>query len=286
MENYCNNCGNFGHLYKDCRHPILSYGIILYNKEKTEREEIIYRIIMVERKDSLSYIEFLRGKYKTPLNYEYIQLLISRMTKEETKKLLSFDFDTLWEKLWIHTETINQIIKKEYQKSKIIFNQLKGGIKKEDVEYSLETIIQKSSQNYSMNEWEIPKGRRKGVENNKKCAIREFEEETNVKEDQYQLVTNVIPLIEEYRGINNVRYKHVYYLGEIDQLVNVEVNMDNINQYTEIKSIQWLTKEECFEKIRDYDVTKKEIIDTIFNFLFKTSNELVIKKQSLNKKEL
>ena len=104
MENYCNNCGNFGHLYKDCRHPILSYGIILYNKEKTEREEIIYRIIMVERKDSLSYIEFLRGKYKTPLNYEYIQLLISRMTKEETKKLLSFDFDTLWEKLWIHTE--------------------------------------------------------------------------------------------------------------------------------------------------------------------------------------
>ena len=286
MENYCNNCGNFGHLYKDCRYPILSYGIILYNKEKTEREEIIYRIIMVERKDSLSYIEFLRGKYKTPLNYEYIQLLISRMTKEETKKLLSFDFDTLWEKLWIHTETINQRIKKEYQKSKIIFNQLKGGIKKEDVEYSLETIIQKSSQNYSMNEWEIPKGRRKGVENNKKCAIREFEEETNVKEDQYQLVTNVIPLIEEYRGINNVRYKHVYYLGEIDQLVNVEVNMDNINQYTEIKSIQWLTKEECFEKIRDYDVTKKEIIDTIFNFLFKTSNELVIKKQSLNKKEL
>ena len=62
--------------------------------------------------------------------------------------------------------------------------------------------------------------------------------------------------------------------------------MDNINQYTEIKSIQWLTKEECFEKIRDYDVTKKEIIDTIFNFLIKTSNELVIKKQSLNKKEL
>ena len=86
MENYCNNCGNFGHLYKDCRHPILSYGIILYHKEKTELGKFIYRIIMVERKDSLSYIEFLRGKYKTPLNHEYIQLLISRMTEEETRK--------------------------------------------------------------------------------------------------------------------------------------------------------------------------------------------------------
>ena len=24
-KKYCNNCGNFGHLYKSCRHPILSY---------------------------------------------------------------------------------------------------------------------------------------------------------------------------------------------------------------------------------------------------------------------
>ena len=30
---YCNNCGNFGHVYSNCRHPILSYGIILYKIE-------------------------------------------------------------------------------------------------------------------------------------------------------------------------------------------------------------------------------------------------------------
>ena len=22
FNNYCNNCGNYGHLYKHCRHPI------------------------------------------------------------------------------------------------------------------------------------------------------------------------------------------------------------------------------------------------------------------------
>ncbi len=37
-KNYCNNCGNYGHLYKNCRHPILSYGIILYHRCKDTGE--------------------------------------------------------------------------------------------------------------------------------------------------------------------------------------------------------------------------------------------------------
>ena len=60
MEKYCNNCGNKGHLYRNCRHPILSYGIFIYTKEKNGE----YEPILVERKDSLAYIEFFRGKYK------------------------------------------------------------------------------------------------------------------------------------------------------------------------------------------------------------------------------
>ena len=76
MENYCNNCGNFGHIYRNCRHPILSYGIILYHKETENDGKCKYRIIMVERKDSLSYIEFIRCRYKNPSNHEYIKLLV------------------------------------------------------------------------------------------------------------------------------------------------------------------------------------------------------------------
>ena len=60
-EIYCNNCGNKGHLYKNCRHPILSYGIILY--DDTDKTNL--KIVMIERKDSIAYIEFLRGKYKS-----------------------------------------------------------------------------------------------------------------------------------------------------------------------------------------------------------------------------
>ena len=121
MNNYCNNCGNYGHLYKNCRHPILSYGIILYYKDGDE-----IKIILVERKDTLSYIEFLRGKYSSITKLDYLELLFSRFSKTEQLRLVNNDFDKLWTDLWIDTSTINTKIRKEYNKSKKNFNKLKN----------------------------------------------------------------------------------------------------------------------------------------------------------------
>ena len=273
MQNYCNNCGNFGHTYNNCRHPILSYGVVLFHIDNSG----ICRIVMVERKDSLSFIEFLRGKYKTPLNRDYIKLLVSRMTVEEKKRLLNHSFEDLWRELWIHTDNINDRIKKEYQNSKVIFEELIKGIQNKQDKYSLETIIKECPNNYILNEWEIPKGRREGYENNKDCALREFYEETNINRDKYKLINNIIPLIEEYRGINNVRYKHIYYVGEINEEIQLFINHENKEQYTEIKDIQWLTEDECYEKIRDYDDHKKKIVRDFFHFQ-KNASECIIMK--------
>ena len=55
---YCNNCGKKGHMYKDCRLPVTSCGNIIYRDDTEEP-----KVLMIQRKDSLSYIEFLRGKY-------------------------------------------------------------------------------------------------------------------------------------------------------------------------------------------------------------------------------
>ena len=84
MEKYCNNCGNEGHYYRECRYPIMSYGIILY--DDSEKENI--KIVLIERKNTLSYIEFLRGKYDIN-NNEYIQLLFDRMNNEEKNLILN-----------------------------------------------------------------------------------------------------------------------------------------------------------------------------------------------------
>lgn len=274
MEKYCKNCGNYGHLYKSCRHPILSYGILIYYEDENGEK----KIIMVERKDSLSYIEFLRGKYTRPDNIEYLNLLFSRLSNDEKSKLIENDFDTLWNELWIHTETINPRIKKEYSKSKEKFNQLKNGIIIDGKKLTLKDLLSNIQTNYVMNEWEIPKGRRKDYENNRDCAIREFREETNISSDNYDLYNNIIPLIEEYIGINGVRYKHVYYIGKIKNICDLKIDLTNKDQYTEIKRIEWLNESECYTRIRDYDDHKRKVVSELFDFLKTYENHVMIKK--------
>ena len=43
--------------------------------------------------------------------------------------------------------------------------------------------------------------------------------------------------------------------------------MENRDQYTEVKSIQWLNKDECNSYIRDYDDHKKQVVNEFFSFI-------------------
>ena len=54
---FCNNCGKQGHLFNHCKIPITSIGIICFNKTENMKN----KFLMICRKDSIGYIEFLRG---------------------------------------------------------------------------------------------------------------------------------------------------------------------------------------------------------------------------------
>jgi len=233
-------------------------------------------IVMIERKDSISYIEFLRGKYSSIYNLEYLNLLFSRFTNIEKKEILKHDFNTLWENLWIHTDTINKNVRREYKTSSEKFNKLKKGFILRNESISLESLISSVTTNYEMNEWEIPKGRRISKESNKNCAIREFMEETNIPSSDYKIYKNIAPLIEEYRGINTIPYKHVYYIGKINEKIELKIDCENKDQYTEIKNIKWVTKKEATELIRDHDNHKRNIVDDIFTFIENKQNHLIL----------
>ena len=270
---YCNNCGIKGHVYKDCRYPVLSCGNLLFRQDKDEPQ-----ILMIQRKDSLCYIEFLRGKYDI-YNLEYIQTLIDKCNIEEKINLLKKPYETLWVDLWMIDDGHDFTKSNDYFKGNEKFNRLKQGYhyKKKDFFVNLEYFIKKTKTNYPMTEWEIPKGRRNKRETNLECAIREFQEETNYQNDDYQLICNVNPLSEEFVGENNVRYKYIYYLGYLTNYdKDVYIDPQNKDQITELKGIKWFTQTEALEIIRDYHHSRRKIIEDIFIFIRSLGNDYIL----------
>ena len=82
MEIYCNNCGRVGHLFSHCKLPITSIGIIVFRKIEGQIE-----YLMIRRKETLGFIDFIRGKYSLN-DKEYILNMIQQMTQYEKNILL------------------------------------------------------------------------------------------------------------------------------------------------------------------------------------------------------
>ena len=92
---FCNNCGKTGHLYHQCKKPITNTGIILFRKNKTND---VYEYLMICRKDTLGYVDFLRGKYPI-YNKLFIKNLVNEMTLTEKNKVINQPFKELWKKI-------------------------------------------------------------------------------------------------------------------------------------------------------------------------------------------
>jgi 8-oxo-dGTP pyrophosphatase MutT (NUDIX family) len=211
------------------------------------------KFLMVMRKYSFNYIVLLRGKYKLS-NIEEIKRLLSLMTKIEHNNLLNLEFDELWNELWQDTSK-SKIYIKEYNKSKKYFKILKDN-------NFYDGLITK----YDEPEWEFPKGQRNNDETKIDCAIREFEEETNVSKKNIIILDRIDGIEEQYIGTDNKTYIHTYYLSTIKN------NKDDLNllgefQQKEIGDIKWLSLKEVLNKTRDYHNSKKEIIYKIYFFI-------------------
>lgn len=103
-SNYCNNCGRNGHGFYECKNPITSYGVIIFryaNHLITGKKERQY--LMIRRRDTISYVDFLRGKYSIS-NRKYIKNLFKDMTEYEQDQIMTQTFEYLWCELWKNNE--------------------------------------------------------------------------------------------------------------------------------------------------------------------------------------
>ena len=255
MNTYCNNCGKSGHLYHQCKIPITSFGIVAFRIYKNQLE-----YLMIRRKDTLGYIDFMRGKYSI-FNTSYILNMLKQMTTCEKNLLLSGDFDMLWRKLWGDFNILAQY-KSEENTSREKYNSLIQGVMFKNEFYTLKDLVEKSNEYdlWEEPEWGFPKGRRNYQENDYECALREFSEETGYLIKDINNIKNILPFDETFTGSNYKSYKHKYYLTFMDSSSTLDTTR---YETTEVSKMEWKTYEECMQSIRNYNLEKKRMLTNI-----------------------
>jgi len=240
--------------------PIISIGVIAFRFDNTMNE---FQFLMIRRKDTLGFMDFMRGKYSI-YNKEYILNLLKEMTIEEKERLTTKTFDTMWSELW-SGNPISQQYKNEENISREKFNALTSGIMTQNETYGLDELIRISNKtsHWAEAEWGFPKGRRNYNENDMTCAVREFVEETGYSQKNLYHIENILPFEEIFMGSNYKSYKHKYYLMKMDGKITETNPFDK----TEVSKIEWKTYKECIDCIRPYNLEKKALIQNIYNCL-------------------
>lgn len=198
--------------------------------------------LMIKRKNTFGYIDIIKGKYNID-NFILMQNLVNVMTNDEKNDILTYNFDELWNKMWLYTTSYCDETK----------NKFNSNIQK------IKEYIKQSTTNWVEQEWEFPKGRKNVKETDLACAKREFSEETGVDNKNINIVQNIVSYDEIYIGTNFKCYKFKYFLGYIK---DKNINIDDF-QKTEVSAVRWLTFEECNKRIREYHHEKKKNLEKI-----------------------
>ena len=238
-------------------------------ENKNMKEITIQKVILVQRRNTIGLIEFIRGKYEVD-NPNYIIKLFNMMTFDEKRMFREYDsFDMLRTIIGFKRECH---YRGEYNSSKIKFNTLRDDPRGNQIH----ALLDKSYTKWSSPEWGAPKGRRNNKEYDIECAIREFVEETGVKYKNINVYRNIKPLEEIYKGINGVVYKHTYFIADIKDTIESHENITYIEKggylNSEISNVKCFNLTECQKIIRPYYLSKLNVIKKGFQIIHCMNN--------------
>ena len=233
------------------KQPITSVGIIAFTVNKQTRE---IKYLMIQRKHSVGFVDFVRGKYVLHNKMQILSLL-SVMTESEHLRLVTEDFGSLWREMWGGHEDLMAREKLEHLRKGVMTN------------YNFYTLgdcikeVASESLKWTHNDWGFPKGRKNFNESDLNCATREFTEETGIDQSVLSIITNIVPYEEIFTGSNFKSYKHKYYLAYIEN-GETSVNLGGF-QREEVGNIGWKRLPEALDGIREYHVERKELLRNV-----------------------
>lgn len=196
-------------------------------------------------------------------NNSYIQNMFNGMTVTERQRLLDMPFDMLWENLWF--SQITRQFRNEYETAKRIFEKLKNT--GDMYGKLLIRYVEDASTQWTEPEWGFPKGRRMPHETEFACAVREFAEETGFSKHSIRVLYDIPPFKEEYVGTNGIQYRQIYYFATCDASVAASHQPTNKVMSREVGNIGWFSYKDSFQRIRDTNVAKRDMLTRIHTFL-------------------
>ena len=282
---FCTNCGISGHVFRQCVEPVSSYGVLVFrwiskkdkwpqqaefcqgNKTPTGISNLIPEVLMIQRKDSLGFMDIMRGKYRIN-DPEYIAKQLRGMTIKERDRLLNDDFDEIWNDLWGGDSETSQRYAHNKHISKDKLCQLRSGVEcSQGTKFTLTDLLRQEPALYETPEWGFPKGRRDLHESDIRCAYRELWEETgNLEKDLFKVI-NVAPFIEQFYGSNNIHYRHTYYISQYVGNSMICFDEKNNEMTREIGNIAWKGLDEALILLRPENVEKRGILIQLANLL-------------------
>jgi 8-oxo-dGTP pyrophosphatase MutT (NUDIX family) len=256
----CVNCGNMGHINKECYYPNMSLGVILFSKDRNY-------VLMIQRKYSLNFWEFLYGKYDIK-NKEYLYKMFSLMTPNERTMIQTHSFFELIQKVSGKDKSQNESQELEYKRKK--FDTLQKGFHLQNTFlYSYVSIDVLLSETQPVNhdtEWEFPKGRPTTSESLYDTACREFEEETDYNKELL-FVNSTKPLKEGFYGTNGNQYCNYYYVCTTQYdicLYSTYEKEDDI----EVKQVKWVSVYDVYQHVKHSHQNKYSVFRRALRSLY------------------
>ena len=275
----CINCGSIDHILRECTAPTTSFGIIavrrhlpgvfvgpsipppegddLCERHQSSQPDKIpgsksehgYLFLMVQRKDTMGFIDLVRGRYPNtePEKLAMLGTYISEMNCSERKRLRTQGFAEIWDNLWRNHSSKSYI--SEFVECRKKFERL-----------NIPFLLDQNPCQWTEQEYGFPKGRKNIRETDEACALREFCEESGYRRHELRLLSRE-PIEEIFTGTNGLPYRHVYFLAEVMRHIGKpRIDFDNLQQAGEVRNVSWFTYEQCMAVIRPYDVAKKDLL--------------------------
>ena len=160
------------------------------------------------------------------------RLYIANMTIDERLEIYSLDFDRMWSKVYLNSSRVTTYFNRKARFQNFWLRNDSGKL--------LQKLLM-DAQGSSPLHWEFPRGRKNKGESDMECAIREFEEETSISRQYYQVLPQFRRCV-IYTHLN-VTYVHIYYAAvQTKDFPNPQktISLRKKKQVTEVRDIGWM----------------------------------------------